>query len=586
MENQRNVILAITLMAVVLFGWPYALEVFYPARPATLDNAISAPRPGLDNDASVPDTAAASKVIRNRTVVLAESTRIPIDAPRVGGSINLTGARLDDLVLKDYREELREDSDQVHLFSPAGTADQYFAQFGWIGEGVVTPTSQTVWTTNDAKLGLNSPVMLSWINPAGQRFDIRFAIDENYLITATQRFTNASAAQVAVRPLGLINRTSANADPTSWTVRNGPIGVFDDAANFDVHYDDLEEDPKKLSEFGGKIGWLGFTDHYWLSALIPAPGSKGQMAGNFRSLGNKLFQTELVYENKVVAPGEALTTTAMLFAGAKETELLDDYVDNKNIPLLDRAVDWGWFIWFEKPIFKLLNWLFAQVGNFGVAIILMTIIIRGLMFPIAQRQFASMAQMRAVQPKMKALQERYKDDKPKLQTEMMELYKKEKVNPLAGCLPMFLQIPIFFALYKVLLLAIEMRHQPFALWIKDLSAPDPMTPLNLFGLLPFDPPSMIAIGILPIILGVTMWLQFKLNPAPMDPVQQQVFSIMPWVLMFVMAPFAAGLQLYWAMSNILTIAQQKWLYSRHPQLKELAAQEAADKAAKAEKGKA
>ncbi|WP_033926756.1 membrane protein insertase YidC [Sphingomonas sp. 35-24ZXX] len=585
MENQRNVILAIGLMALVLFGWPYALEILYPARPATIEDAIEAPRPGLDNRNAVPDTGTAPKVIRSRKAVLSGTSRVAIDAPRVAGSINLTGARLDDIVLKDYREKLDKDSDLVHLFSPAGTEDQYFAQFGWIGEGVVTPTSQTVWTPNGAKLTPATPVTLSWTNPAGQRFEIVYAIDANYLVSVTQRFVNAGATPAIVRPLGLINRTRANADPSTWTVRNGPLGVFDDVADFDVHYDDLDENPKKLVEYNGTIDWLGFTDHYWLSALIPAPGAKGKMAGNFRSLGGKLYQSELLFDTTVVAPGKQIETKSMLFAGAKETELLDDYVDAKDIKLLDRAVDWGWFIWFEKPIFKLLNWLFEQVGNFGVAIILLTIIIRGLMFPIAQKQFASMAQMRAVQPKMKALQERYKDDKQKLQQEMMELYRKEKVNPLAGCLPMFLQIPVFFALYKVLLLAIEMRHQPFVLWIKDLSAPDPLTPVNLFGLLPFDPPSMIAIGILPIILGVTMWLQFKLNPAPMDPVQQQVFSIMPWVLMFVMAPFAAGLQLYWAMSNVLTIAQQKWLYSRHPQLKELAAQEAAAKAAKAEKDK-
>ena len=597
MENQRNVILAITLMALILFGWPYALEVFYPARPETVEDVATAPRPGLEGSTAgtgaapgtvtgmVPDTGSASKIIRTRKAALADSARIPIDAPRVGGSINLTGARIDDVVLKDYREQISDDSDLVHLFSPAGTADQYFAQFGWIGEGVVTPTSQTVWSASGERLSTSSPVTLSWTNPAGQRFEIVYAIDDNYLISITQRFINSGTAPAAVRPLGLINRTSANADPSTWTVRNGPLGVFDDVADFDVHYDDLDEDPNKLVEYSGDIDWLGFTDHYWLAALIPAPGSNAAATGNFRALGNNLYQSELLFAPRVVAPGRMIETKSMLFAGAKETELLDDYVDNQNIKLLDRAVDWGWFIWFEKPIFKLLNWLFEQVGNFGVAIILLTIIIRGLMYPIAQRQFASMASMRAVQPKMKALQERYKDDKQKLQTEMMELYRKEKVNPLAGCLPMFLQIPVFFALYKVLLLAIEMRHQPFALWIKDLSAPDPLTPVNLFGLLPFDPPSMIAIGILPIILGVTMWLQFKLNPAPMDPVQQQVFSIMPWVLMFVMAPFAAGLQLYWAMSNILTIAQQKWLYSRHPQLKELAAQEAAAKAAKAEKDK-
>ncbi|WP_073976381.1 membrane protein insertase YidC, partial [Erythrobacter donghaensis] len=479
MENQRNVILAIGLMALVLFGWPYALEFFYPARPATIEDAVEAPRPGLKNADAVPDTGTAPKVIRERKAVIASSARIPIDAPRVAGSINLTGARLDDLVLKDYREKLDKNSDLVHLFSPAGTEDQYFAQFGWIGEGVVTPTSQTVWTANGSKLTQKTPVTLSWTNPAGQRFEITYAIDANYLITVTQRFINSGTAPAIVRPLGLINRTSANADPSTWTVRNGPLGVFDDVADFDVHYDDLDENPKKLVEYNGNIDWLGFTDHYWLSALIPAPDTKGKMAGNFRALGGKLYQSELLFDTTVVAPGKQIQTKSMLFAGAKETELLDDYVDAKGIKLLDRAVDWGWFIWFEKPIFKLLNWLFEQVGNFGVAIILLTIIIRGLMFPIAQKQFASMAAMRAVQPKMKALQERYKDDKQKLQTEMMELYRKEKVNPLAGCLPMFLQIPVFFALYKVLLLAIEMRHQPFALWIKDLSAPDPLTPVNL-----------------------------------------------------------------------------------------------------------
>jgi YidC/Oxa1 family membrane protein insertase len=287
-----------------------------------------------------------------------------------------------------------------------------------------------------------------------------------------------------------------------------------------------------------------------------------------------------------VAPGKVLKTTTRLFAGAKETALLDTYKEQYDITLLDRAVDWGWFYWFEKPLFYLLNWLFKMVGNFGVAIIIMTFIVRGLMFPIAQKQFASMAQMRAVQPKMKKIQEKYKDDKQKQQQEIMKLYKDEKVNPLAGCLPIFLQIPIFFALYKVLMLSIEMRHEPFALWIKDLSAPDPLTPVNLFGLIPFDPPSFLAVGILPILMGITMHYQFKLNPQQMDPMQQQIFGLMPWILVFIMAPFAAGLQLYWTVSNVLTIAQQKWLYSRHPQLKEQMAKDAEEKAKKAAEEKA
>jgi len=268
-----------------------------------------------------------------------------------------------------------------------------------------------------------------------------------------------------------------------------------------------------------------------------------------------------------VAPGKQVTTTSRIFAGAKEVSILSDYQDKAGIPRLSNAIDWGWFEFFEKPIFKLLDWLFKQVGNFGVAIMLLTVIIRALMFPVAQRQFHSMAQMRLVQPKMKALQERYKDDKPRQQQELMKLYKDEKINPLAGCLPIVLQIPIFYALYKVLMLTIEMRHQPFALWIRDLSAPDPLHFLNLFGLLPFTPPSLLAIGPLALVLGITMFLQFRLNPQATDPVQQQVFKIMPWMFMFIMAPFAAGLLLYWITNNCLSIAQQQFMYRKFPQLK-------------------
>jgi YidC/Oxa1 family membrane protein insertase len=274
------------------------------------------------------------------------------------------------------------------------------------------------------------------------------------------------------------------------------------------------------------------------------------------------------YGETNVAPGKAVSVTSRLFAGAKETALLESYADKGGVALFDRAIDWGWFRWFEKPIFYLLDWLFRAIGNFGVAIICLTFVVRGLMFPVAQRQFASMAAMRAIQPKMKAIQEKYKDDKPRAQQAIMELYKQEKVNPLAGCLPIFLQIPIFFALYKVLMLTIEMRHQPFVLWIRDLSAPDPLHILNLFGLLDFTPPGFLSIGLLAILLGITMYLQFKLNPAPMDDMQKQIFQIMPWMMMFIMAPFAAGLLIYWCTSNLLTIAQQWWLYRQHPALRQ------------------
>jgi YidC/Oxa1 family membrane protein insertase len=372
---------------------------------------------------------------------------------------------------------------------------------------------------------------------------------------------------VVVRPYGLISHLGVAKTPSTWTIHTGPIGVFNGAANYSVDFKTL--DTEGAQRFSTTGGWIGFTDLYWHTALIPA--QQTPVEAQFRTGTEHRYQADMTYGAIAVAPGKSVTTSSRLFVGAKETNVLERYADKEGVALFDRAIDWGWFRWFEKPIFYLLDWLFRQIGNFGVAIICLTFIVRGLMFPVAQRQFASMAAMRSLQPKMKAIQERYKDDKPKQQQEIMELYRSEKVNPLAGCLPIFLQIPIFFALYKVLMLTIEMRHQPFVLWIKDLSAPDPLHILNLFGLLPFTPPSFLAIGLLAVILGITMWLQFKLNPAPMDEMQKQIFSIMPWMMMFVMAPFAAGLLIYWCTSNILTIAQQWWLYKKHPVLGQPAA---------------
>ncbi|WP_332810994.1 membrane protein insertase YidC, partial [Sphingomonas sp.] len=385
------------------------------------------------------------------------------------------------------------------------------------------------------------------------------------LFTVQQSVANAGAGAIAVRPFALVSRVGVSKDPDAWTMHVGPIGVFGDAAEYGVDFDSLiEEGPRRFNTTGG---WLGFGDKYWLTAIVP--DSRGAVEAGFRGTGNR-YQADFTPSPTILAPGKAATYQSRLFAGAKEVALLDRYRSELGIARFDKAIDWGWFYWFEKPIFYLLDWLFRMIGNFGLAIMGLTLIVRALMFPIAQKQFASMAAMRVVQPKMKVIQDRYKDDKPRMQQEMLKLYQEEKVNPLAGCLPILIQIPIFYALYKVLMLSIEMRHQPFVLWIKDLSAPDPLTPVNLFGFLPFTPPSFIAIGVLPILVGVTMWLQFKLNPQPTDPVQKQMFALMPWVLTVVMAPFAAGLQLYWATSNILTIAQQKWLYSRHPGMREAA----------------
>jgi len=557
LDNQRNMVLAIVLSALVLIGWTALSDRYFPQ-----------PKPGAaaPKAASAPSAAAPVAVAPARTDVaraLAAAPRVAIETPRLNGSINLKGAVIDDLVLLSHRETIKKKSPPVRLLAPALATNSYFAGFGWSGDGLAAPDANTLWQADGTILAPEKPVTLTWANAAGQRFAIRIAVDSNYLFTITQTIENGGTGAVGARPYGYVSRFGKSKDTSSWTNHVGPIGAFNGAVNYKVNWKDIDEVPAG-EHFQSKGGWIGFGDHYWLTALVPDQAAS--IDAGFRT-GNGNYQAEFAVPQTLVGPGKAVSTTSRLFAGAKEVNTLDAYQE-AGIPLFDKAIDWGWFEIIEKPIFKYLDWLFKLVGNFGVAIILLTLTVRALMFPIAQRQFASMAAMRVVQPKLKALQEKHKDDKPKLQQEMMALYQKEKINPMAGCLPIFLQIPVFYALYKVLMLTIEMRHQPFALWIHDLSAPDPATIINLFGLLNFTPPSFLALGIFPVLLGITMWLQFKLNPAPMDPVQQQMFSIMPWIMMFMMAPFAAGLQLYWIMSNILTIAQQKWLYSRHPALKE------------------
>ncbi|SFF83397.1 protein translocase subunit yidC [Novosphingobium sp. CF614] len=578
MDNQRNIILAVLLTALVLFGWETGVGYFYPQanKPAQVEQASGAQKTASPikptREGGLRDASEVALEQQDLKTALSHGGRVPVAAPGLSGSINLTGALIDDLVINRHRETVEKNSGPVRIYSPVGTPAQQFAQFGWVGEGVTTPNANTVWAVpGGARLTPSTPVTLTWNNGAGQTFAITLKIDGDYMITADQSLENKGPAPVTVQPFGLVNRTDETASLDSFNVHSGPIGAFDGSVSFGTNYSDVV-DAKTVKE-DGNADWIGFTDVYWMSALAPV-GARAQ--GTFRSLDEHLFRADLVYDQVVVQPGRKLTRETRLFAGAKEHEVLDAY-EKQGIANFGLAIDWGWFRWFEKPIFWLLVKLFSLTSNFGVAIILLTLIVRGIMFPVAQRGFASMAAMRAIQPKMKAIQDRYKDDKEKQQREIMALYKKEGVNPLSGCLPMFLQIPVFFALYKTLILAIEMRHQPFVLWIKDLSAPDPLHILNLFGLLPFDPPGFLAIGILALLLGVTMYFQFKLNPAQMDPTQQQIFALMPWFMMFVMAPFASGLLVYWITSNILTIAQQKYLYSRHPQLKAQAEKEAQDK---------
>ena len=583
MDNNRNLLFAVALCALLLIGWDAAVRYFYP-QPEQPAEAVAETEAGdaPDSSVAVPAEAAtgAARAVDLATA-LSSAQRVTIDAPRVEGSINLVGARIDDIELKDHRAAVEQDSGPVQLFAPQGTPMQQFAQFGWVGEGADLPDASTVWEADGETLSPGNPVTLTHTNEGGQRFTIALSIDDDYMITAQQSVANTGNGPIIARPFATITRTSETASQDTWLAHSGPMGVFGDSAEYGPDYSDLAEETAVTPD-GGRAHWLGFSDIYWLGALIPQDGA--ELDGAFRSLGDDLFRADVIYEPATVAPGRQVTRTTQLFAGAKESVVLDQYED-AGIEKFGLAIDWGWFRWFEKPLLWLLRTLFEAVGNFGVAIILLTVIVRALMFPIAQKGFASMAAMKAIQPKMKALQDRYKDDKQRQQQEMSKLFKDEGVNPLAGCLPMLLQIPVFFALYKVLILAIEMRHQPFALWIEDLSAPDPAMILNLFGLLPFTPPSFLGIGVLAVLLGFTMWLTFQLNPVT-DPVQRQIFNIMPWVLMFVMAPFAAGLLLYWNTSNILTLAQQKYLYSKHPQLRAAVEKEKAEKERDAAKKKA
>jgi YidC/Oxa1 family membrane protein insertase len=558
-NDHRNMILAIVLSAIVLFGWGFVTDRYFPTATAPSTKIVDGKQVALAKPQSDP-AADTPRANRDRAEVIGETPRVAIQTPRLSGSLNLKGARIDDLVLTTHREGLAKDSPPIRLLSPAGAPDAYFASFGWSAAGVATPDANTVWTASGTRLAPGAPVRLSWDNRQGQLFEIMVSVDDGYMFNIAQRVSNRAAGAVAARPYSAVSRAGASKDPDSWTMHVGPVGVFNGGANYDWGYDDLVADARQ--SFASTGGWLGFTDKYWLTALVPDQGS-GVDAG-FRRFPTGSFQADFMPAEALINPGRAVTYRSHFFAGAKEIALLERYQEQIGVAKLDKAIDWGWFEWFMRPIFSLLNWLFAQIGNFGVAIICLTLIVRLLMFPIAQKQFRSMAAMRVLAPKMKALQERHKDDKPRLQQEMLKMYQEEKVNPVAGCLPILIQIPIFYALYKVLMLAVEMRHKPFALWIQDLSAPDPLTPINAFGYLNFTPPYFLALGILPILLGISMWLQFKLNPPPTDPVQKQVFAIMPWVLMFAMAPFAAGLVIYWITNNFLTIAQQKWLYMRYP----------------------
>ena len=569
MSDSRNMILAVVLSALVLIGWSFAANKYFPsANPpaATVDAGKSQPQ---SQPQASPTTQAgpasqagpapqAAQALRSRAVVLGDSPRVRIQSASITGSINLKGARIDDLVMLRHRRTVDKNSPPVALLSPQGARAASFIGFGWNGNAAEVPGPDTVWQASSSSLTPESPVTLSRTNPSGLKFELNISVDDQYLFTVTQRVVNTGTSPVVLRPYAYASRAGRSLDVSSPTVHVGPMRVYDGKADYEVDWKTVREAGPNGVNFNRTTGWIGFTDKYWLTALAPV----GPTTNAFRHSTSGPYQADAAGDERIIAPGQTSQFQTRVFAGAKEKAALDRY-EKLGITKLSKSIDWGWFEWFMRPIFDLLNWLFTHIGNFGVAIICLTLIVRLLMYPIADKQFKSMAAMRKIQPKLKSIQQRFKDDKPRMQQEVMKLYQEEKINPAAGCLPILLQIPIFYALYKVLMVAVEMRHQPFALWITDLSAPDHLTPVNLFGLLDFSPPAFLAIGVLPILLGITMWLQFKLNPQQLDPAQQQIFAIMPWFMMVMMASFASGLQLYWVTSNVLTILQQWWLYKRY-----------------------
>ncbi|MDH3664886.1 MAG: membrane protein insertase YidC [Alphaproteobacteria bacterium] len=577
MPEQRNLILAVVLSVTIIIGFQYFYELpriqEEQRRQAAIEESTGGsraptPSPASSGAASSANPAAPGSVPTDqplepsRDSVLAEGERITIDNGRLTGSLGVTGGRIDDIVMTNYQVSMDANAENVTLFNPAGSPDTYFAEFGWAPEDTetVVPDQNTVWSADRKELRSDQPVTLSWENGQGLIFERRLEIDDNYLITITQRVRNQGEDAVTLYPYGLVRRWGTPEISGFFILHEGPMGVFSEQLN-EVDYSDLAEDNGEVEQKSDN-GWLGISDKYWLAALIPdqTVGFTAKFQ-HYLSNGEDRYQTDYLRPAVTVPAGGSAEATDRLFAGAKELDKLDAYAAEFNIPLFDRAIDFGWFYWLTKPIFYILHFFYGLVGNYGVAILLLTLVVKLIFFPLANKSYRSMSGMKKLQPEMTRIREQAGDDKMRMQKEMMELYKKEKVNPMSGCLPILVQIPVFFALYKVLFVSIEMRHAPFFGWIQDLSAPDPTSLFNLFGLLPFDPPSFLMIGIWPLLMGITMFLQTRLNPQPADPVQAKVMLFLPLMFIFLFATFAAGLVIYWTWNNVLSIAQQ-WVIMR------------------------
>jgi YidC/Oxa1 family membrane protein insertase len=578
MMDQKNLLVAIVLSVAILFGFQYAFEKFLPHAPppAKTTPAQTQPAPGAANPApaaEVPSSgtgpvgAAGVATAESREAAIADQPRVKIDTPRLHGSVALIGGRIDDLTLANYHETVNPTSPEVVLLWPTGTKDPYFAAFGWCPSGGCTttpdpglPGSQTRWTASEGPLSPGHPVILTWDNGAGLVFSRTFAIDENYMFTVEDAVKNSGSAPVSLRPYGSISRTGTPAVSGYYILFEGPIGFLNGGLQ-EVKYTALT--PAKSTDFDNSTGgWLGFTDKYWLTALVPPQDAA--INAKFRHTvegGVDRYQADYVSGAINVPADSTASTSTRFFAGAKEVGLLDAYAD-AGIPRFDRSIDFGWFYFLTKPIFLVLVFFHGLLGNFGLAILLLTFLIKLCFFPLANKSYSAMSKMKLLQPEVAKAREKFPDDKAKQQQEIMALYKKVGANPLAGCLPIVIQIPVFFSLYKVLFVTIEMRHAPFFGWIHDLSAPDPTSFANLFGLLPFDPLAIptvghfLAIGAWPLLMGVTMFLQQKLNPQPVDPVQAKMFMFLPIVFTYMLSAFPAGLVIYWSWNNLLSIAQQ------------------------------
>ena len=568
MEQQRNLIIAVVLSIAILFGFQYFLPSARPPIPARhAGQASSTMAPSVPSGMVAPTPA-------TRSAALGKSPRIKISTPRLEGSISLRGARLDDLTLSGYRETTAPDSPLVQLLSPDGTANPYLVDFGWqsVGQGdVKLPDEETLWKTDDHTLTFDHPVTLTWDNGQGLVFTRKIAVDANYMFTVAQSVTNHGAQPVTLASFGRIDRGGKTPVQSNRLLHVGPIGVMDGTLH-ELSYGDLVAG--RQTNFNTTGGWFGLTDEYWLVSLIP-DASRPVNVGFTRVARDKgdLFQIGYAGPAQALAPGESHTATTRLFAGAKEVHLLDYYETSLHIPRFDRAIDFGWFYFLTKPIFLILDFFYRHIGNFGLAILLFTLCVKIVFFPLANRSYRSMSKMKLLQPEMAKLKERFGDDRARLNQEMMALYKRSGANPAAGCLPIVIQIPVFFSLYKVLSVTIEMRQAPFFGWIHDLSVPDPTSLLNLFGLLPWSVPAglpligFLSIGLWPLIMGVTMFLQQKMTPTSPDPTQARMMLALPVVFTFMLAHFPAGLVIYWAWNNTLSIAQQ-WLILRQVRVKE------------------